>query len=79
MTDSHDFADLTSDSADLPQPESKKPRKPRTTKYEVVKAAIAPNGGSRDDLIRPGEVVELTAEQAKFYNEKGFLKPYIGD
>lgn len=79
MNDPTDFADSVSDSADLTQAESKKPRKTRTTKYEVVKAAIAPNGGSRDDLIRPGEVVELTAEQAKFYNEKGFLKPYIGD
>jgi hypothetical protein len=28
-------------------------------------------------LIHPGNVVELTAEQAKHYNKLGYLKPHI--
>lgn len=50
-----------------------------TAKYTVIGGAIAPNGGSRDDLIHPGSVVELTAEKAKHYNALGYLKPYIED
>jgi hypothetical protein len=62
------------------------PKRRKTTKtesdlvsYRVVKAAIAPNGGARDALIRPGETVQLTKEQAKHYNALGFLAPIIED
>jgi hypothetical protein len=62
-----------------PSPARRKPAKPETTRYRVVKAAIAPYGGARDALIRPGETVELTKEQAKHYNALGFLAPLIED
>lgn len=58
---------------------ARKPRAPKAQKYVVQKAAIAPYGGARADLIRPGEVVELTADLAKHYNKLGFLAPYIED
>jgi hypothetical protein len=51
----------------------------KLTTYRVMKAAIAPNGGGRDALVRPGETVELTKEQAKYYASKGFLAPVIED
>jgi hypothetical protein len=56
-----------------------KAKEPEMTTYRVVKAAIAPNGGSRADVIRPGETVALTKEQAKHYNALGFLAPVIED
>ena len=48
-----------------------------TTKFLVIGGAIAPFGGGRADLIHPGSVVDLTAEQAKHYNKLGYLKPYL--
>lgn len=67
--------DATTNVGDAPRKE----RKPRTQKYVVQKAAIAPEGGSRSLLTRPGETVSLTAEQAKHYNKLGFLAPLIED
>lgn len=64
---------------DAPKKRTKKAEEPTTTKYTVIGGAIAPFGGSRADLIHPGSVVELTAEQAKHYNKLGYLKPYIED
>jgi hypothetical protein len=51
----------------------------KTQKYVVRKAAIAPYGGGRGDLLHPGAVVELSADLAKHYNKLGFLAPYIED
>jgi hypothetical protein len=45
----------------------------------VIGGPIAPNGGGRSALIQPGSIVELTTDQAKHYNNLGYLKPYIGD
>ena len=58
-------------------PKAEKPA--ATAKYLVINGAIAPNGGGRADLVQPGSVVELTAAQAKHYNNMGYLKPYIED
>jgi hypothetical protein len=52
---------------------------PETVAYRVVKASIAPHGGARDAIVRPGEIVHLTKEQAKHYNMLGFLAPIIED
>jgi hypothetical protein len=51
----------------------------KTQKYVVRKAAIAPYGGGRGDLLHPGAVVDLTSDVAKHYNALGFLAPYIED
>ena len=64
---------------DTPKRRAKKADEPTTTKYLVINGAIAPHGGTRADLIQPGSVVALTAEQAKYYNNLGYLKPYIED
>lgn len=64
---------------EAPKRRAAKAEKPATTKYLVIGGAIAPFGGGRSDLIHPGSVVELTAEQAKHYNKLGYLKPYIED
>ena len=55
----------------------KKRAKPATAKYEVINGAISPNGGSIEDLIQPGSIVELTTELAIHYNKLGYLKPVI--
>lgn len=55
----------------------KKRAKSATAKYEVINGAISPNGGSMDDLIQPGSIVELTTELALHYNKLGYLKPVI--
>lgn len=55
----------------------RKAAKPATTKYQVINGAISPEGGSLDALIHPGSIVELTAEQAKHYNNLGYLKPHL--
>jgi len=62
-------------------PKRRKPAKtePETVAYRVVKASIAPHGGARDAIVRPGEIVHLTKEQAKHYNLLGFLAPIIED
>jgi hypothetical protein len=76
------IAEVVIDAADdsLPKRKTKKADEaPALTKYLVINGAIAPNGGTRDALIQPGSVVELTTEQAKHYNNLGYLKPYIGD
>lgn len=71
-------AEVVDDS--LPKRRAKKAEEaPVLTKYVVANGAISPNGGGRADLIHPGSVVELTADQAKHYNKLGYLKPYIGD
>lgn len=57
------------------EPEAAAPQP--TTKYTVINGAIAPFGGGRSALIQPGAVVELTTDQAKHYNNLGYLKPYI--
>ena len=57
----------------------RKERKPRTQKFVVQKAAIAPEGGSRAALKRPGDVIDLTADMAKHYSKLGLLAPYIED
>lgn len=57
----------------------RKAAKPATTKYEVINGAISPEGGSLDALVHPGSIVELTAEQAKHYNNLGYLKPHLED
>lgn len=69
---------------DAPKARAKKAKEPvaeapATTKYMVIRGAIAPFGGGRSDLVQPGQVVALTADQAKHYNKLGFLKPYIED
>ena len=56
---------------------SKKRAKPATAKYEVINGAISPNGGSMDDLVHPGSIVELPTDLAMHYNKLGYLKPYI--
>jgi hypothetical protein len=76
------IAEVAIDAADdsLPKRKVKKAEEaPALTKYMVINGAIAPNGGARADLVHPGSVVELTADQAKHYNKLGYLKPYIGD
>lgn len=55
----------------------KKRAKPATAKYEVINGAISPNGGSMDDLVHPGSIVELPTDLAMHYNKLGYLKPYI--
>lgn len=62
---------------DAPKRRAKKADEPATTKYLVIGGAIAPFGGGRSDLVHPGSVVDLTADQAKHYNKLGYLKPYI--
>lgn len=62
---------------EAPKRRAPKAEKPVTAKYTVIGGAIAPFGGGRADLIHPGNVVELTAEQAKHYNKLGYLKPHI--
>lgn len=64
---------------DAPKKRAKKTEEPTTTKYMVIGGAISPFGGGRADLVQPGSVVALTAEQAKHYNKLGYLKPYIED
>ena len=58
---------------------AEEPAAPAKQKYMVINGAIAPHGGGRDALVQPGSVVELTADQAKHYNNMGYLKPYIED
>ena len=53
--------------------------KPATVKYEVINGAISPEGGSLEALVHPGTIVELTVEQAKYYNSLGYLKPHFED
>lgn len=55
----------------------KKRAKPATAKYEVINGAISPNGGSMEDLVHPGTIVELSTELAMHYNKLGYLKPVI--
>jgi len=55
----------------------KKRAKPATAKYEVINGAISPNGGSMEDLVHPGTIIELTTEMAMHYNKLGYLKPVI--
>lgn len=55
----------------------KKRAKPTTAKYEVINGAISPNGGSVEDLVQPGSIVELSTELALHYNKLGYLKPVI--
>jgi hypothetical protein len=64
---------------DLPKRKTKKDEAPALSKYMVIGGPIAPNGGGRSALIQPGSIVELTTDQAKHYNNLGYLKPYIGD
>lgn len=59
------------------EPAPKKRAKVTTTKYEVIRGAISPIGGSMEDLIQPGTIVELSQELAVHYNKLGYLKPYI--
>jgi hypothetical protein len=76
------IAEVAIDAADdlLPKRKVKKADEaPALTKYMVINGAISPKGGGRDALVYPGSVVELTADQAKHYNQLGYLKPYIGD
>lgn len=53
------------------------PKAPATKTYMVQKGAIAPNGGRRSDLIRPGEPVELTNAQARHYLKLERIAPFI--
>ncbi len=62
---------------EAPKRRAPKAEKPATAKYTVIGGAIAPSGGGRADLVHPGSVVELTADQAKHYNKLGYLKPYL--
>lgn len=62
---------------DLAAPRAPKAKKPALTKYEVINGAISPNGGSMEDLVHPGSIVELTVEVAQHYNKLGYLKPVI--
>lgn len=74
--------DISPATDDLPKPRAKKTAAVAGTEvkqYLVINGAIAPNGGGRADLVQPGSVVFLTNEQAKHYNNLGYLKPYIGD
>jgi hypothetical protein len=75
------ISEVVVDAADdsLPKRRAKKDEAPALTKYTVINGAISPNGGGRASLIHPGSVVALTTEQAKHYNQLGYLKPYIGD
>ena len=59
------------------EPAPKKRAKPAMAKYEVINGAISPNGGSMEDLVHPGSIVELPTDLAIHYNKLGYLKPYI--
>lgn len=71
--------DKTTDTKTPPTTTPATPTAPKTKDYVVAKTAIAPNGGRRSDLKQPGEVVSLTATQAKFYNGLGLIGPLIED
>ena len=77
MADEPEIAVVEVDVKIAEEPAPKKRAKPATAKYEVINGAISPNGGSMDDLVHPGSIVELSTEMAMHYNKLGYLKPYI--
>lgn len=53
----------------------RKPKAPAKKTYRVIKSAIAPDGGDVNKYgYQPGEKVELTAEQAKYYHGIGRIE-----
>ena len=72
-----DEIEVTAEVAKADDAAPKKRAKPATAKYEVINGSISPNGGSMEDLIKPGSIVELTTELAMHYNKLGYLKPVI--
>jgi hypothetical protein len=77
MADEPEIAVVEVDVKIVEEPAPKKRAKPATAKYEVINGAISPNGGSMDDLVHPGSIVELPTDLAMHYNKLGYLKPYI--
>jgi len=72
-----DEPEVTAEVEKSAEPAPKKRAKPVTAKYEVINGAISPNGGSMEDLVHPGSIVELPTDLAIHYNKLGYLKPYI--
>ena len=52
---------------------------PKRTAYTVVNGPIAPNGGHASKGFQTGDIVHLTASQAKHYMKLGRLAPVIDD
>jgi len=72
-------AETSAETAAATSAPKKRTVKETTTKYEVIRGAIAPYGGGPADQFAPGTIVELSADLAKHYNALGYLKPYIED
>lgn len=76
---------MTKDKADAPKAaeaqksaEAAKPE-PKRSAYVVTNGPICPNGGHASKGFQTGDVVELTASQAKHYMKLGRLAPFIED